>query len=335
VNTKIRKLLRDPIAYCLDSRRGWLREWGQRAYEKQTRRYEVIGRVNAHRKITVIMTAYNTGGLVEGAVKSVLAQTHKNFELMIFDDASTDNTRGLLQGIAARDARIRVFHSPKNHGTYWSKNWCLSKANTEFVTFHDSDDVSDPMRLQMQLGAMLDKGGAVASTCRWNRVDPAGNELSINDETSRTAVITLMINRAAVIERVGYFDTVRIAADTEYMHRIETVFGDKRLRPMRQRLYTGLLRDSSLTRGKDGGFHWKEEGTNIRRSISGDRAAYNAAFHAWHNTHKANKDKLLMPFPLEMRRFEAPASITRDCDDMNMMDVMEVNAATYAVKNGE
>lgn len=268
------------------------------------------------------MTAYNTGDLIEKAVSSVLTQSHKNLELMVIDDASTDDTLSVLKQLAEKDARMRVFHSPKNHGTYWSKNWCLAKATGEFVTFHDSDDVSDPQRLQFQLGAMLDGNGAVAATCRWHRIDPDGNELVIDGQATRTAMICLMIRREQVLQSIGYFDTVRIAADTEYNKRIKAVFGDRKVRNMRHRLYIGLLRDESLTRGEKGGFLWEADGHSIERTVLGDRAKYTSAFKAWH-AGSALGD-LHISFPQETRPFDAPAGILTGCDDRDVDQVIEV-----------
>jgi len=320
---KLRKLRRDPIAYCLDSKHAFLRAHGQRMFEAQTVRYREIGLANAHRKITVVMTAYNTGHLVEGAVKSVLAQTHKNLELMVIDDASTDDTLSVLEELAKSDERLRVFHSPNNHGTYWSKNWCLSQANGEFVAFHDSDDLSDPTRLQTQLGAMLDGGGVAAVTCRWRRVDSEGNPLVIDGLPSRMAAISLMIDREKVVGKTGFFDSVRISADTEFITRITQVFGKKNIRHMRQILYTGLLRDGSLTTGQNSGFSWKSEGRSYVRELSGDRAEYHRAFHEWHDANIGNEEVLIVEFPQGKRQFPAPKGIRRNCDDLDVACVEE------------
>lgn len=295
-------------------------------FERQTARYQALGAKNAHRKISVVMTAYNTGHLVEGAVRSVLAQTHRNFELMIIDDASTDDTLEVLKALAAEDDRIRIFHSPANHGTYWSKNWCLANATGEFVAFHDSDDTSDPLRLQTQLGAMLDAGGATAVTCHWRRVDGDGNHLIIDGTKSRMAAISLMIRKQQVLEQTGFFDSVRISADTEFLRRLYIVFGQDQLRHIRQILYTGLLRDDSLTRGENSGFKWTETGRSYVRELSGDRAAYHEAFMAWHDANRDDTSVLKVPFPLDQRRYETPTGIIRGCDDQDITAVQEVTA---------
>jgi len=302
-------------------------------FARQTVRYRDIGLANAHRKITVVMTAYNTGHLVEAAVDSVLAQTHENLELMVIDDASTDDTLEVLKKLAAKDQRVRVFHSPANHGTYWSKNWCLSRADGEFVAFHDSDDRSDPTRLQTQLGAMLEGKGANAVTCHWRRVDAEDNPLVIDGTHSRMAAISLMIRRKAVLEGTGFFDSVRISADTEFIRRLHIVFGKARLRHIRQILYTGLLRDDSLTRGANSGFSWKSEGRSYVRELSGDRAAYHDSFMAWHDQNLKNTAVLKVAFPIARRHYETPVGITRGCDDQDSGAVVEMPGGSLGNSN--
>ncbi|MBL4789501.1 MAG: glycosyltransferase family 2 protein [Kordiimonadaceae bacterium] len=328
---KLRKLARDPIAYCLDSKHTFLRARGEALFARQTVRYRALGAANADRRVTVVMTAYNTGHLVEAAVASVLAQSHANLELMVIDDASTDDTLEILTTLAAKDSRLKVFHSPKNHGTYWSKNWCLSHAETDFVAFHDSDDVSDPLRLQIQLGAILDGGGVNAVTCRWERVDTEGTVLRIDGLTSRMAAISLMIRRKPVVEKTGFFDSVRISADTEFITRLTQCFGVRQIRHMRQILYTGLLREGSLTTGENSGFTWASEGITHVRQLSGDRAEYHKSFHAWHDGNVGNEKALTVAFPQAERKFSAPAAICRGCDDTNIEDVKMVPASDISL----
>jgi len=327
---KLRKLIRDPIAYCLDSRHGSLRALGDSLFERQTVKYQKVGAENAHRKITIVMTAYNTSHLVKGAIESILAQTHKNFELMVIDDASNDDTLDMLRALAAKDNRIRIFHSPKNHGTYWSKNWCLAKAEGEFVAFHDSDDTSEPLRLQTQLGAIVSGRNIEAVTCRWRRVDDTGIGLIIDGLASRMAAISLMIRRETVLKGTGFFDSVRISADTEFITRLEQVFGKKRLRHMRQILYIGLLREGSLTTDENSGFSWQSSGNSHVRELSGDRAEYHRAFHAWHDGNLGNEKALTMAFPLISRQFPAPAGICLGCDDQSVDIVTEILASKPA-----
>lgn len=293
-------------------------------FARQTRQFRQVGVAGADRKISVVMTAYNTGHLIEAAVRSVLAQTHKNIELMVIDDASTDDTLDILKALKASDARMRVFHSPTNHGTYWSKNWCIKAATGDFIATHDSDDTSDPERLQIQLGALMSNPKAIASTVRWRRVNDAGQELEIDGRRERMAAISLMFRRNAVREKMGFYDCVRISADTEFITRMELVFGKRNVRHLRHYLYTGLLRDGSLTTGENSGFSWQADGTVFRRELSGDRAKYHRAFHEWHAAALAGGASLVLDFPMTDRTIPAGASMLRGCDDTALEHVIEV-----------
>lgn len=331
---RMRKLGRDPVAYLMDSQHGMLRALGRQVYARETARFEALGKKAADRKITVIMTAYNTGHLIERAVRSVLAQTHENLELMVIDDASSDDTLETLTALAAEDARVRVFTSPSNHGTYWSKNWCLSQADGEFVAFHDSDDYSAPDRLRVQMGALLSRSDMMACTCRWRRVDDNGETLVIDGATERMAAISLMIKRDPVLSAIGFFDTVRIAADTEFIHRLKQAFGWHGVRHLRQCLYTGLLRAGSLTTEVGSGFAWKNEGNRRTRAVGGDRAKYYDAFTEWHGVCEGVRERLKVAFPVTRRPFDVPEGLVRGCDDRDTAQVREVGAEKLQVVEG-
>lgn len=311
------------MAFFLDSDKPPLKKVGEEMYRRRTRRYHVLGDKHRDVKISVVMTAHNTGHLVVDAVQSVLKQSHKNLELIVVDDASNDDTVRRLLDIKSNDPRLKVFSSPTNHGTYWSKNWGIRHATGDYVATHDSDDTSHPDRLMLQLGALKANGDAVACTARWRRVNAAGEQLVIDGRSERMAAISLMFDRRRVLEHTGYYDSVRISADTEFITRLEHVFGKRRVLHLRNHLYTGLLRDESLTRGEGSGFSWQAEGNSFRRELSGDRAAYHKAFHVWHNG-EAGASGLKIDFPLSARPFPAAAAMTKGCADSDLGQVKEI-----------
>ena len=101
--------------------------------------------------ISVIMGVYNGADTIESAVQSILKQTHQKLELIICDDASTDNTWSLLQRWAQKDCRIRLLRNQKNEGAAIARNRCLEQAHGDFVAIMDADDISMPLRLELQL----------------------------------------------------------------------------------------------------------------------------------------------------------------------------------------
>lgn len=90
-------------------------------------------------KISVIMSVYNTAQYLSHAIESVMAQTMKEWELIVVDDGSTDGSSQICDQMALRDNRIKVIHK-ENSGQADSRNQALAIARGEYVTFIDSDD---------------------------------------------------------------------------------------------------------------------------------------------------------------------------------------------------
>lgn len=90
-------------------------------------------------KISVIVPVYNAGKWLQRCIDSILAQTFTDFELLLIDDGSTDNSGAICDEYAEQDSRIRVFHKP-NGGVSSARNLGLDNARGEWITFVDSDD---------------------------------------------------------------------------------------------------------------------------------------------------------------------------------------------------
>lgn len=91
-------------------------------------------------KVTIIIPTYNRADLLPFAVKSVLSQTFADFELLILDDASTDNTQTIAESFLS-DPRVRIVRHPKNIGITANRNYGLSIAKGTYIAMLDSDDV--------------------------------------------------------------------------------------------------------------------------------------------------------------------------------------------------
>ncbi len=100
--------------------------------------------------VTVLMSVHNGLPYLAEAVASILAQTFRDFEFLILDDASTDGTRDFLR--TQTDPRIRIIELPQNIGLTAALNVGLREARGELIARQDADDVSDPRRLELQLG---------------------------------------------------------------------------------------------------------------------------------------------------------------------------------------
>ncbi|GKU84548.1 glycosyltransferase family 2 protein [Niallia sp. NCCP-28] len=104
--------------------------------------------------ISIIMPAYNARKYIRESILSVLDQTYPNWELIIVDDCSTDETPQLLRDMEKRDARIRVFYEKENKGAAVARNKALQQARGQFIAFLDSDDCWKRNKLAVQIAFM-------------------------------------------------------------------------------------------------------------------------------------------------------------------------------------
>lgn len=104
-------------------------------------------------KVSVIMSCYNSEKTVRFAIESILSQSYEDFEFLIFNDGSTDNTLRIIQSI--KDKRIHVFSSKKNLGLTRRLNFLAKKSIGTFLARQDDDDFSLPNRLETQVNFLL------------------------------------------------------------------------------------------------------------------------------------------------------------------------------------
>lgn len=105
--------------------------------------------------VSIIMTAYNADKYINQAVLSILTQTYGNFEFIIVNDGSTDNTGMILKNLAHTDTRIKIFDLKNNRGPSTASNIALKKARGNFVARMDADDIAIPTRIERQVEFLL------------------------------------------------------------------------------------------------------------------------------------------------------------------------------------
>lgn len=107
--------------------------------------------------VSIIMPTYNAAQFVGESIESIMAQTYTNWELIITDDKSTDNTLSILRDYARRDDRIKIQENAQNSGAGFSRNASISAARGRYIAFCDSDDRWMPKKLEFQLAFMAEK----------------------------------------------------------------------------------------------------------------------------------------------------------------------------------
>lgn len=118
--------------------------------------------MNDYGLVSIIMPLYNYGRFLNAAVGSVLSQTYTNWELIIVDDCSTDDSFEIAEELSKKDKRIRAYRLEKNGGTSAARNKGLDLAKGEFVAFLDSDDQYDPTYLESQLDLLVSNNADIA-----------------------------------------------------------------------------------------------------------------------------------------------------------------------------
>lgn len=114
--------------------------------------------------ISVIMPAYNAAQYIEKSIRSVQAQTFLNWELIVVDDCSEDNTVQTVTEMAQKDHRIRLYRNERNLGVAKSRNLGLELSKGNYVAFIDSDDLWYPEKLEFQRNCMQQTGADLVYT---------------------------------------------------------------------------------------------------------------------------------------------------------------------------
>jgi glycosyltransferase involved in cell wall biosynthesis len=276
--------------------------------------------------VSVVMTAWNVEDVIAPTIEAILAQQHSNLELIIIDDASTDATYQTILKYAERDERIRPFRMVSNRGTYFAKNFGFCQARGDVVTTQDADDISLPTRILEELNALLSSDTAVAATCDYLRRDSRGSIILNRGLRQRLAYIGLMWKKTEVFKKMGYFDSVRAAADDEFVSRLKLVFGHGCLIHLKRPLYEALDRAESLTNDPNHRAILSIDPSLKDAHLSSPRKAYVNFYKSWHDEIREGRSPI-MPFPLTRRKFPVPArlAILSDCQD----DTVTVSMASF------
>lgn len=132
--------------------------------------------MNERRLVSVIMPAYNSEVFISEAIHSVIQQSYPNWELLVVDDASSDNTEKIVKKLSAQDPRIKLLTNSKNSGTHYSRNIAIKAASGNFIAFLDADDQWKPEKLVKQL-KVLSKPNVAACFSSYELMNEKGENL--------------------------------------------------------------------------------------------------------------------------------------------------------------
>lgn len=191
--------------------------------------------------ISVILTAYNAEKYIAQAIESIINQTYKDWELIIADDASTDNTCGIIKDCCSvAPAHVSFLRFPKNEGHTKALNRCLRMTKGDHIAWMDADDISEPTRFENQLKCFTNNTGIV--TTHGISIDENGKrkkdpytdnfqrrtqlEINMHLDSDAWVMMPSMMFKREVVDKIGGFDEeCYFSQDTNFFVRAIQYFG--------------------------------------------------------------------------------------------------------------
>ncbi len=164
--------------------------------------------------ISIIMPLYNCEKFLKASVNSVISQRYKNWELIIVDDSSRDNSYQIAKQLANSEDRIKLYQMKQNSGVAKVRNFAIKKARGDFISFLDSDDLWESEKLQKQLSFMQKEGVLFSFTAfspiteddRVKEINHVPNRLTYEGLLKRTVIGCLTVMYDAKKLGKCYFD---------------------------------------------------------------------------------------------------------------------------------
>jgi len=126
--------------------------------------------------VSIITPTYNAEKYIRETLLSVTNQSYQNWEMILTDDASTDNTIAIVEEFALKDNRIKFFKLPENRGNGYARNAALEKANGKYIAYLDADDLWFPEKLEKQI-QFLKTNDLYFTFSFYDSIDEEGNDL--------------------------------------------------------------------------------------------------------------------------------------------------------------
>jgi glycosyltransferase involved in cell wall biosynthesis len=183
--------------------------------------------------VSVVIPVFNADRWVRAAVGSILAQSHRNIEIIAVDDGSSDRSLPMLEDLRARDSRLRIIAFAQNQGIVAALNEGVRQAQGEFIARMDADDLSSPQRIELQLQHLYRTGCDLCGT--WVVEFGSGLRRTVkysenSDELSTSLLFqsvichpTLLAHRT-VFERFQYRNQFECAEDYDFFARASQEF---------------------------------------------------------------------------------------------------------------
>ena len=239
-------------------------------------------------KVTVMVTTYNASETIDSCIHSLLQQTWQDLEIIVVDDASTDDTLLRLKQLSAHNTAIKVIALPQNVGTFAAKSIGAQYATGEYLTCQDSDDWAHPQKIAEQVQPLIEDTSIIATTSHWLRLDHDG-QYYIRQlyPFMRQNPASPMFRLQTVKQKTGLWHIVRTGADSEFFERLKLIYGSESIIVIRKPLTIASHRLNSLMTSEEFGIY--------NRTAALSRLDYWEAWRLWHIETLNKKNNLIMP----------------------------------------
>lgn len=214
--------------------------------------------------VSIVMPAYNCSDFIGTTIDSILNQTYKNFEIIIVDDCSTDDTPKIVLEYSQRDSRVKYHKLKENSGAAVARNTAVELANGKYMAFLDSDDVWFEDKLSKQIQFMKDNNYVFTCT-GYTKIDDEGNYLNKTVKARKQSdyddILKLNPGNSTVIynvEAIGKVFIPNIRKRNDYVMWLQVIKKAKMLYGMQEALSSHRVREGSLSKDKTDlvGYHW-------------------------------------------------------------------------------
>ena len=207
--------------------------------------------------VSIITPCFNSENYISQAIQSVLNQTHQNWELLLVDDCSSDETFSIISNFASQDSRIKAFKLDKNSGAGVARNFAIQQASGNFIAFLDADDLWKSEKLEKQLHFMQTQNIPFTFSF-YETIDEKGNLRNETITTPSEIVYEQLyfcnwIGNLTGIYSVDFFGKIPISAikkRQDWMMWLEIVKQIKTAVPVAESLAFYRVREDSISASK-------------------------------------------------------------------------------------
>ena len=216
--------------------------------------------------VSIIIPTYNRADLIGETLDSVIAQTYQNWECIVVDDGSSDNTEQVVQSYINKDKRFRYYHRPPEHqpGGNGARNYGFKKSKGEYIQWFDSDDLMLPQKLEVQIND-LTKNNKKIHTCSGKQYFVEDDEYKslkmdfsknvfcqVASNSSQIMTPSLLIEREVFIKTgVKFNEQLTRAQETYFLAHLFILVNNDLIYQSDQELFIYIMHNQTITKSDE------------------------------------------------------------------------------------